>query len=163
MRKKELINENRFISEELHKLKNDNSILRDELSTKTDEISLLREKINELNLALTTKLAAEQAKIEEIYEVEETETEETENILDYGAVIIGKVIISAAENSSRIDSDDEERKAEAVSDIFERTEEVKAEILSIISSDDSYDKKCRLMEREYQSAVSFFDRTVARI
>ena len=163
MRKKELINENRFISEELHKLKNDNSILRDELSAKANEIRLLSEKIDELNSALTAKLAAEQAKIEEIDEAEEQDTEETENILDYGAVIIGKVIISAAENGSRINSDDEDRKASALNDIFVRTEEVKAEILSIISSDDSYDKKCRLMEREYQSAVSFFDRTVARV
>lgn len=158
MRKKELINENRFISEELHKLKNDNSILRDELSVKLNEIRILTEKVEELNLTLAAKTEEEKAAFEEAKETEIVE----KNILDYGAVIIGKVIISATENSSRIDTDDEERKADALNDIFERTEEVKAEILSIIFSDDSYDKKCRLMEREYQSAVNFFDRTAAR-
>ena len=121
------------------------------------------EKIDELNLALEAKLMAEKALVEETVESDTEEMAENENILDYGAVIIGKVIISAIENSSRIDSDDEDRKNSALNDINERTEEVKAEILSIISSDDSYDRKCRLMEREYQSAISFFDRTASRV
>jgi len=161
MRKKELINENRFIYEELHKVKNDNSLLRDELLEKSNQIKLLSEKIEELNLALTAKKEAESKVNDEAVKTDEIEAHE--NIIDYGSVIIGKVIISAAENGSRIDTDDEERKNAALNDILERTEEVKAEILNIISSDDSYDKKCRLMEREYQSAVSFFDRTVARV
>ena len=161
MRKKELINENRFISEELHKLKNDNVLLKDELLLKSNQIRLLSQKIDELNSALVEKKITEKAMAES--EVETEEMEENENILDYGAVIIGKVILSATENSSRIDTDDEDRKNTALNDIRERTEEVKAEILNIISSDDSYDKKCRLMEREYQSAINFFDRTVARV
>ena len=82
MRKKELINENRFISEELHKLKNDNSLLKDELLAKNNEIKLLFEKIDELNLALEEKLMAEKALVEETVESDTEEMAENENITE---------------------------------------------------------------------------------
>lgn len=162
MRKKELISENRFISEELQKLKNDNSVLKEEILEKSSQIEHLSQKIDELKDALLKKEISDKKVAAEVEE-ESADAETEENIMDYGAVIIGKVIVSAAEYCGRIESDDQERIDAAIGDIYERTENVKSEILSIISSDNSYDKKSRLMEREYQSAVSFFDRTVARV
>lgn len=160
MRKKELINENRFISEELLRQKESCEDLKLQLDKKCEEIKSLNDKIDELSSILAS---LNQEKTEEIAEAV-TEEEGTEaSIIDYGAVIIGKVIISAAEYCGRISCDDEERVSLAVADIFDRTETVKAEILDIISTDDSYDKKCQLMEREYHAAVSFFDRTAARV
>ena len=63
----------------------------------------------------------------------------------------------------RIESDDQESIDYAKQQILERVEQVKSEILEIVFSDSSYDKMCQLMEREYQSAINFFDRVVARI
>lgn len=166
MRKKELINENKFISEELQKIKNENEIIKSQLDNKLEEIKLLHEKIKELNMLLAAKTDELNRVIKSLSEkgesIEEIE-EENRDILDYGAVIIGKVIVSGAQYCIRMDSDDEESIEAATQVILERVEDVKSEILDIVFSDSSYDKMCQLMEREYHSAISFFDRVVARV
>lgn len=166
MRKKELISENKFISEELQRLKTENETIKSQLDSKLEEIKLLHEKIKELNLRLAAKTDELNRVVQSLSAnggyVEELE-EENHDILEYGAVIIGKVIVSGAEYSIRMESDDQESVEAAKQVILERVEQVKSEILDIIFSDSSYDKMCQLMEREYQSAVSFFDRVVARV
>lgn len=164
MRKKELINQNKLISEELLKERQNNDSLMSKLKEKAEQITLLNGEIEELK----RRVCAEE-KIEFINPYEKTENEvnevsdEKENLLNYGAVIIGKVVMSAAENCGRMTSDDEERLNNAMADIFERMESVKAEIFDIISSDNSEYTKRALMEREYHSAVNFFDRTASRV
>lgn len=164
MRKKELVNENRFITEELLKERQSNSDLIAELQEKAQQINLLNNEIKELKELIATNNISDNVEI--IIETEdgvvEEVSDEKENILNYGAVIIGKVVMSAAEYCGRMESDDEERLNAAIADIFERMESVKTEIFDIISSNNSEYTKRSLMEREYRSAVSFFDRTASR-
>lgn len=167
VRKKELLNENKFISEELQRLKSENATIKSQLDSKLEDIKYLHEKIEELNLLLAAKTEELNKVLESLSTdseaITDTATEENGDILDYGAVIIGKIIISGAEYCIRIESDDQESIDYAKQQILERVEQVKSEILEIVFSDSSYDKMCQLMEREYQSAINFFDRVVARI
>ena len=162
MRKKELINENRLISAELLKERQSNTDLMAQLQEKSRQIALLTDEIEELKRLVR----AEETEDDNLYSDIENEVEEVadekEDILNYGAVIIGKVVMAAAEYCGRITSDDEEKLNAAIADIFERMESVKTEVFDIVSSDNSEYTKRSLMEREYRSAVSFFDRTASR-
>ena len=160
MRKKELLDKNQTMLEDLEKQKNENEDLKTKLEEQGKLISSLNERISDLQNLLNENSAKE---IEETEETLENVEEKEENIMDYGAVIIGKVVLSAAEYSSRAGEEEQETIREAILSILERAEETKKEILNIISSDYSIDSKKQLMEREYQSAVSYFDRTVSRI
>lgn len=171
MRKKELINENKIISEELQRIKIDNDALTIQLNKKLEEIDLLYKKVEELNTLLAAKIKELSEVLEENASLkakmvgieEDDETQEEQDILEYGAVIIGKVIVSGAEYTIRMESDDQERIDAFAQEILDRVESVKREVLSIIFSDISYDRMCQLMEHEYQSAINFFDRVVARV
>ena len=160
MRKRELLNQNSNLLSEVNGLKQENGELTKALKDAQEEIKALKNRIKELEKALEdTKAKAEPEAEAEITE----EALEEQNIFNYGAVIIGKVLISATEYVGRIDTDGNERAEAAKAEIFERAEETKAEILDIISSDNSYNSKNQLMERVYHSAVSFFDRTASRL
>ena len=170
MRKKQLISENKFISEELQRVKSDNNELRIQLDDKSEELGLLYKKVEELNNILAAKTKELSKVLEEnasfkasVEEDEDISSSEEQDTLEYGAVIIGKVIVSGAEYTIRMESDDQDSIDAAAEEISDRVDLVKREILEIVFSDASYDRKCQLMEREYQSAINFFDRVSSRV
>ena len=169
MRKKELISENKFISEELQRIKSDNNELRVQLDDKAEELDLLYKKVEELNNVLAAKtkelckVLEENASLKTSGEEPSEDKEEQQDTVEYGAVIIGKVIVSGAEYTIRMESDDQDSIDAAAEEISDRVDSVKREILEIVFSDASYDRKCQLMEREYQSAINFFDRVSSRV
>lgn len=83
----------------------------------------------------------------------------TEEIKEYGALIIGKTMISAAEYAGRIDKDSE-KAAEQRAELFKRADELKNDIIEIMFSDYSDASKKQQMERGYRIAVSYFNRIV---
>lgn len=162
MRKKEMLSQNQEILADLQKRTDENEILRQQLEEHKKVIDSLNDRISDLQNMLTA--AEENEKSEEISETQaDTVSAEESSIMDYGAVIIGKVILSAAEYAGRITAEEETVLVQATDTVYSRAEEAKTEILAIISSDYSKDSKKQLMEREYQSAVNAFDRILSRL
>lgn len=158
MRKKELLDKNQIMLEDLQKQRDENENLKNQLEEQGKLISTLNDRITDLQNMLDEGSVTEETESE----TEEIEEASEDSIMDYGAVIIGKVLLSAVEYSDRIGEAEQSSLSEAKEAVLSRAEEVKTEILNIISSDYSNDSKKQLMEREYQSAISYFDRVVSR-
>ena len=82
---------------------------------------------------------------------------------DYGASVIGEIVISAAKYCNRLTSEPTEEKRELVNLILGRTEVAKAEILKIISADGSFETKKNAIIREKAAAEDYFQSVMAQI
>lgn len=163
MKKSELFSEYKDLLSDFREEFEENKALKKSLEERKNEIELLNNEISQLN---KKEKAEETSKILEAVEQMDNITEEKleeRELKDYGAMIIGKTVISSAEYSARIDTEDIEIGNAAKSEIFERTELLKAEIFDIICSDYSLASKKQQMEREYRSAINDFDRILRRI
>jgi len=163
MRKKEIITYNQEIMADLQKQSDENEVLRKQLEEHKKVIESLNDRISDLQNMLTESENINCEVESEDSLKEEAVATQNNSLMDYGAVVIGKVILSAAEYAGRITSEEENVITEATDAIYSIAEEAKKDVLDIIYSDSSDDRKIQLMEREYQSAVNSFDRILNRL
>ncbi len=77
--------------------------------------------------------------------------------MDFGATVIGKIVVSAAKHCNNITAQgSHDTVKELVNLILGRTEVAKADILNIVSSDNSLEEKKELIEKERIYAEDYF-------
>ncbi len=83
--------------------------------------------------------------------------------MEYGAAIIGKIVIAAAEYSNRLTIGGDDRHKELLNLILGKTEMAKSEILSVIETNDSFDIKCAKIDQILAVSKEYFESVIAQI
>lgn len=173
MNKNLLIKQNNELFSRINLLKNNNSALNSKVAQLTAEVEAYKQKIasleNELQLLKTEKSKPITAlEIEEITEISDApETTQKEDATEkekvelpaefnFASGIIGNIVIKAASTIEKINESSNDNKKELINLILGRTEIAKAEILSIISSDVSFESKQELINTQFDDANEYF-------
>lgn len=151
----ELYNSLESVKASAEELRLENIKLRKNLSELEKEIELLK----------SQNSITEIPDIDSEYTVPENDIIKTEisNETEYAAGIIGKIVVSAAQYCSKLGTMQEKSNAkELINLILGRTEVAKAEILKIVSSENSVEEKNNLMEKEHSNAEDYFQSVFAQ-
>ncbi len=161
MRKKKLIEQNLTLFESLQKTKQELNNLKKQLSQNADEIKELK-----------AQLDAAKAEPEEQPAVTEPMRRLEEKVIlnatlkpdvEYGAAVIGKIVVLAAEYSNRLTIGADESRKELINLILGKTELAKAEILSVTETDEPFEVKCLKMNQISDVTKEYFESVVAQI
>lgn len=156
MRKKQLLNQNISLFEQLQKEKANNAELANEnarLKEKNKELKEALENIREKSAKTATPLE----KIEEKM-IESAIDRDTQ----YASAVIGKIVVASAEYSNKLTDGGETRYIELVNLILGRAEVAKSEILSVVSSDDEFVFKKEKMDEILSRSREYFESVMAQ-
>ena len=161
MRKKKLIEQNLSLFENLQKTQAELSELKNLLNKNAEEIKTLKAKLDKAN----EKSVPEPAVTEPMRRLEEKviAAATLKPDMEYGATVIGKIVVSAAEYSNKLTFGGDDSKKELVNLILGKTEMAKAEILSVILTEDSFDVKCSKMDQIAVVTKEYFESVLAQI
>ena len=157
MKKKLLILQNEQLFDRLNGAQSEIKRLKEELEHRDTRINeLLKENERLLSrLNATEPLKNLEAKLVKQASV----TPEVE----YGASVIGKTVIEAAKACNRLTQNGaQENVKELVNLILGRTEVAKAEILNIVSEEESFEAKKQKIDAQYESAADYFGSVMAQ-
>lgn len=157
MRKKELLLQNTQLFDKLTVYEMQISKLKKELEKKDDEIKELNNKL--------TELCKKDEEPKPFKKLEEKVINQAnyKNQFDYGAQVIGKIVVAGARYcNSLTDNNSVLNAKELMNLILGRTEVAKSEILKIVSSDCSDETKKEKIDAEYENAVDYFDSVMAQ-
>lgn len=160
MRKKKLIEQNLALFEELQKTRQEILQLKSQLDSSVNEISSLKTQIEKSNETKSEAVVTEPLRRLE----EKVITNATlKPDMEYGAAIIGKIVVSAANYSNKLTFGGDDSKKELVNLILGKTEMAKAEILSVIETDDAFDVKCAKIDQIAEVSKEYFESVLAQI
>ena len=86
-----------------------------------------------------------------------------DSIMEFGAEIIGKIVIESAKYADLVAASTTINKKELLNLIMGKSEVSKAEILNIVTSDAATDTKISLINAQLSEAVDYFKSVVAQI
>lgn len=101
--------------------------------------------------------------IPEIKEIKEEPKQTLSEEFQYASSIIGKTVIEATRVCNNLTLNGKADTKELVNLVLGRTEVLKAEILKILNSNESFELKKDLMQNEQMSAFDYFDSIKAQI
>lgn len=101
--------------------------------------------------------------IPKIKEVKEEPKQTLSEEFQYASSIIGKTVIEATRVCNNLTLNGKADTKELVNLVLGRTEVLKAEILKILNSNESFEQKKDLMQNEQMSAFDYFDSIKAQI
>lgn len=158
MRKRDLIQQNLTLFESLQKTQAELSDLKKQLNTYSNEIDNLKSQ-------LSKKETPPSAVTEPLRRLEEKVIANAtlKPDMEYGAAVIGKMVISAAQYSNKLTLGGDDSKKELVNLILGKTEMAKAEILSVVQGDETFDVKCAKMDQILVVAKEYFESVLAQI
>lgn len=156
MRKKELLNQNISLFEQLQKEKADNATLK-------KEISRLKEQINELKSTLESLHTVEEAETTPLQKIEEKVTKSAVNRdFEYASAVIGKIVVASAECSNQLTVGGETKYIELVNLILGRAEVAKSEILGIVSLEEDFSLKKEKIDEVFAKSNEYFESVMAQ-
>lgn len=158
MRKKKLLE----LSEDLFNRLDAAQIALKEIKQENEELKKLLEELTEENKTLKENYEQSQPlkALSDKIKGNANLSKDTE----YGAQIIGKIVISAAEHCNRLTLSSESREVkELINLILGRTEVAKAEILKAISSDIDFEQKKTLIDAQKNAAEDYFGSVMAQL
>ena len=160
MRKKKLIEQNLSLFEQLQKTQGELIELKRLLNKNAEEISILK-----AELSKATPEEKQPVITEPMRRLEEKVIANAglKPDMEYGAKIIGKIVVSAAEYSNKLTVGGDDSKKELVNLILGKTEIAKSEILSVIETDDSFDVKCEKIDQIAAVSKEYFESVLAQI
>ncbi len=160
MQNSELFRKNLELYNELQKLNYDYEQVNRELE-------VCKQKIAELTAQLHEKL--ESTVIPQNNEISlkqdfsyKRENVKLSNEVEYGAEVIGKIVVEAAKKANDLTSNTSAENKELVNLILGRTEVEKANILNIVSSQCSIDEKYSKMDECFKNATEYFEDIMAQ-
>ncbi|MBQ2933640.1 MAG: hypothetical protein IJE02_03385 [Clostridia bacterium] len=160
MRKKKLIEQNLSLFEDLQKTQRELNELKRLLSQNAEEISSLKAQLDKSKDAQAEpKVTEPMRRLEERVITNATLKPD----MEYGAKIIGAIVMSAAEYSNRLTFGGDDSKKELVNLILGKTEMAKAEILSVIETNESFDIKCAKIDQISVVTKEYFESVLAQI
>lgn len=154
MRKKDLLNQNIMLFEQLRKVELENTSLRKKNKSLEKELDELGIKIKELQFKET--------------EVIDTETNEPVNpelddSTSYGSEIIGKIVLKATELNGELSINSSPDNLTLINLILGKTEISKSEILAIVSDDCNIETKKSKIDTVKNQAFEYFESVMAQI
>lgn len=156
MRKKELLNQNVSLFDQLQKVKADNARLQ-------AENTRLREKNAELKNAIEERFVLDKSDTAHNEEPEISEEDKSVNTeFEYAAAIIGKIVVKSAEYSNKLTLGGEIKYIELVNLILGRAEVAKAEILSVVLSGEEVSLKTETIDNIFSQACEYFESVMAQ-
>ena len=158
MSKKELFEQNIQLFDKLTAAEERISALEKQLAERDNEIIALKNERERLESKLnaTPPLKALEAKVEKQASVSPE--------IEYGAAVIGKIVVEAAKYINRVTSrGEQEYTKELINLILGRTEVAKSEILGIVSSDVAADEKKRGADAQLEQAKDYFESIIAQV
>lgn len=158
MRKKDLLTQNTQLFDKISEAQLQISSLKKEIADRDIEIDGLKKEIERLNAKIN---ATEPLKALEKKVIKQTAVSHE---VDYGASVIGKTVVEAAKCCNEVTAKgNPELSKELVNLILGRTEVAKSEILSIVSSEDSFETKKQKIDTQYENAVDYFISVTAQL
>lgn len=160
MRKKKLIEQNLSLFENLQKTQREISELKKLLSQNADEIKSLKAELSKVK-----EPEPEVSVTEPMRRLEEKVISNAtlKPDMEYGAKVIGQIVVFAAEYSNKLTIGGDDSKKELVNLILGKTEMAKAEILSVIETNDAFDVKCAKMDQIAAVSKEYFESVLAQI
>lgn len=158
MRKKDLIQQNLTLFDTLQKTQLEVNELKKQLQLYSDEIKSLKSEISKKN--------AEHPIVTEPMRRLEEKVISSANLkpdMEYGAKVIGQIVVSAAEYSNKLTIGNNTSQKELVNLILGKTEVAKSEILSVIQTDDSFEVKCSKIDQIALVTKEYFESVLAQI
>ncbi len=158
MRKKDLIQQNLTLYENLQQTKQEISELKKQLKSYGEEIVSLKSELSK----------HEEPKSEPTEPMRRLEEKIINNAslkpdTEYASSVIGRIVISAAEHSNKLSIGNSDKNKELINLIFGKTEVAKAEILSVTESDDNLDTKKIQIDQIASVTLEYFDSVAAQI
>lgn len=161
MRKKAIIEQNLLLFKQLEELRGENAL-------KEKKISALEEQVRELSEKLVIKVQEEP-----VAEVEDTPLKRLEKKVinsanlqpdvEYGASVIGELVMEAANGSNRLTAAGNTENRELVNLLLGKTEVAKAEILAVVSDVGSLEDKKLKIDGVRDEALDYFKSVLAQI
>ena len=107
----------------------------------------------------------EEETLQEEIKEEKSETEEIslDDAMEYGAKIIGNIIVESAKYSDMITAKPCENTKDLINLIMGKSEICKSEILTIALGELDYQTKCDLMDSQQTDAIDYFKSVLAQI
>ncbi|MBQ8203103.1 MAG: hypothetical protein IJZ75_02335 [Clostridia bacterium] len=157
MRKKDLLNQNVMLFEQLRKVELENTALRKKNKSLEGEIEALNKKIEDLTAkpVYSEPLIALEEKI--------TETAVLDDATSYGADAIGKIVLRATEYNGKLSENTTADSRTLINLILGRTEISKSEILAVVSDDCGFDTKKSRIHTIMNEAFEYFESVMAQI
>lgn len=160
MRKNKLIEQNLSLFEDLQKTRHELKILQDELNKNTEIINALKAQLEEKQAVTVEPTVTEPLRhLEEKMIYNATLKPD----MEYGAKIIGELVVVSAEHSNKLTVGGDDSKKELVNLILGKTEVAKAEILSVVESEDSFEVKCAKIDQIAAVSKEYFESVAAQI
>lgn len=160
MRKKKLIEQNLSLFENLQKTQSELLELKKMLAQNAEEIKALKTQLDKAKTEdVQPKVTEPMRRLEEKVITNATLKPD----MEYGAKVIGKIVVSAAEYSNKLTVGGDDSKKELVNLILGKTEMAKSEILSVIQTEDAFDVKCAKMDQIAAVSKEYFESVLAQI
>lgn len=160
MRKKKLIEQNLSLFEDLQKTQRELNDLKRLLSQNAEEIKSLK---TQLEMSKETKTEPQVTEPMRRLEEKVITNATLKPDMEYGAKIIGTIVVSAAEYSNKLTLGGDDSRKELVNLILGKTEMAKAEILSVIETTETFDVKCAKIDQIAAVAKEYFESVAAQI
>lgn len=157
MRKKDLINQNIMLFEQLRRVELENTSLKKRNNLLEKEISEFKYTIEQFSHQKTEEVMPE---IEIIESVNETFIDDA---MAYGSEIIGKIVLKATELNGELGLKSSPDSLTLINLILGKTEISKSEILTIISDDCSFETKKSKIDTVKNQAFEYFESVMAQI
>ena len=165
MNKKLLMKQNSQLFDKLHQSEAVNRRLKQQIAALRENIAKLEKELEELKNQPETEISAEPIEREEAAPeaAEETVAEQAavdeiklSDEIEYGSAAIGEIVIQATMSSNKLKELGKPNIKELLNLILGRTEVSKGEILSIISSDASFDAKKQMIDSLKKEVFEYF-------
>lgn len=160
MRKKKLIEQNLSLFEDLQKTQYELSELKRELSKNADEIKILKSQLKKANESVVVSETTEPMRRLEEKLISNAMLKPD---MEYGATVIGKIVVAAAEHSNKLTVGGDDSNKELLNLILGKTEVAKAEILSVVESEDTFEVKCAKIDQIATATIEYFESVAAQI
>ncbi len=177
MLKKNLIKQNGELFDRLNDANGRIAELEAQLQEREGELESLNDQVLELRRELAERQAqkdeepTDEVPVETVEEKKEQNEQpeiptpaviKVEDCVEYGAQVIGKIVVSAAGFSNRLTVDGDSSKRELVNLILGRTEVAKSEILDITSGEAEDSIKRYMIDRVHDEALEYFKSVMAQ-
>lgn len=160
MRKKEIMKQNAILFDKLQLEEKENFRLLSVIEEKNKEILILKSQ-------LESRVKVEPEKKANT-PLEKLEKKSIANVsishdIDYGAEIIGKIVLKATELSNKLTFGGETKYKELVNLLLGKTEVAKSDILSTVSSENEFEVKKEQILKIEADTYEYFDSVIAQI
>ena len=158
MRKKDLLNQNIILFEQLRKVELENTSLRKKNKALEKELEELSDKVKELEFKPPVAVVTSDVTTQEAVVNTDLDDETA-----YGSEIIGKIVLKATELNSNLSVNSSPDNVTLINLILGKTEISKSEILAIVSDDCSIETKKSKIDTVKNQAFEYFESVMAQI